>query len=160
SSLAATALREALARARCLLIADDVWSAAAVAAFRVAGPQGRVIYTTRNPAVLRTAGAQPFALGALPDAAARQLLANLTAIEVSGLPPEADAVLASSGTVALAVALVGAAIGRGGMPWGRAIAQLERLRAAYAGHPYADVFKALQLGLASLDDEVAGAYRL
>src|SRR5204863_212501 len=36
---------------------DDVWSAAAAQAFRVTRPRGRVLYTTRDPAVPAAAGA-------------------------------------------------------------------------------------------------------
>ena len=82
-------------------------------AFRAAGPRGRVLYTTRDRCRARGRSARgpagrraldrrrpPAALGA--DGGARRL------------PPEADQVLAATGRVALAVALVGAAIGRRG----------------------------------------------
>ena len=49
---AASRLRETLADRRCLLVVDDVWTAAAAAAFAVAGPRGRVLYTTRDAALL------------------------------------------------------------------------------------------------------------
>ena len=48
-----TALTQALADRQCLLVVDDVWSGAAAAAFRVTGPRGRVLYTTRDRAVLK-----------------------------------------------------------------------------------------------------------
>src|SRR6185312_14916506 len=50
-------LRQTLASRQVLLVVDDVWSAAAAQAFRVTGPRGRVLYTTRDPAVLAAAGA-------------------------------------------------------------------------------------------------------
>jgi hypothetical protein len=43
---------ERLAGRRVLLVIDDVWSDAAARAFRLTGPQGRVLYTTRDPRVL------------------------------------------------------------------------------------------------------------
>ena len=49
-------LRQALADKQVLLVADDVWSAAAAEAFRVTGPRGRVLYTTRDPDVLASRG--------------------------------------------------------------------------------------------------------
>ena len=116
-------LRQALADRRCLLVVDDVWSAAAAAAFRAAGPRGRVLYTTRDPAVLEGVAADVVQLGVLPRAAARELLRGLTGVRV--LPAEADRICAATGGVALAVALVGAAIGAGGRSWAQAAAQLE-----------------------------------
>ena len=70
-------LRQALADRQVLLVVDDVWSAAAAQAFRVTGPRGRVLYTTRDPAVLAAAGAVAEPVGVLSAAAARQLLARL-----------------------------------------------------------------------------------
>ena len=52
----AARLRAALAERRCLLVVDDVWTAAAAQAFRVAGPSGRVLYTTRDIARARGRG--------------------------------------------------------------------------------------------------------
>src|SRR5674536_371405 len=45
-------LAQALAGRRVLLVVDDVWSTAAAAAFRVTGPTGRVLYTSRDRQVL------------------------------------------------------------------------------------------------------------
>ena len=150
-------LRQVLADRRSLLVVDDVWSAAAAAAFRVTGPQGRVLYTTRDPAVLGGVVGQVVRLGVLPEAAARLLLAGLAGVTV--LPPEADRILAVTGGVALAVALVGAAVGAGGQDWARAVAQLEAAGQTFLDHPYANTFKAMQVGVAALDDADAAAYR-
>jgi hypothetical protein len=51
------AIEQALADRRCLLVVDDVWTAAGAQAFDVAGPAGRVLYTTRDHATLRDVGA-------------------------------------------------------------------------------------------------------
>ena len=100
-------LRQALAGRQVLLVVDDVWSAAAAQAFRVTGPRGRVLYTTRDPAVLAAVGAVAEQVGVLSPAAARQLLARIAGLPEDALPPEADRMLAATGRVALAVALVG-----------------------------------------------------
>ena len=108
-------LREALADRRCLLVVDDVWSAAAAAAFRAAGPRGRVLYTTRDPAVLEGVAADVVrARGAAPACGAG---AAARADRGAALPAEADRICAATGGVALALALVGAAIGAGGRSW-------------------------------------------
>ena len=74
-------LREALADRRCLLVVDDVWSVAAAAAFRAVGPRGRVLYTTRDPAVLEGVGAAIQRIDVLPPEAARELLRFLTRVQ-------------------------------------------------------------------------------
>lgn len=82
----AAQLREALAERRCLLIVDDVWSAAAAAAFAVAGSRIRVLYTTRDSLVLEAVGADVQHIDVLPDGAARTLLARLSGVSVDALP--------------------------------------------------------------------------
>src|SRR6185437_3963613 len=132
----AALLRQVLAERRCLLVVDDVWSAAAAAAFKVAGRAGRVLYTTRDPVVLTGAAGQVVELGVLPQAAARDLLAGLTGVAV--LPAEADRIVAATGGVALALALVGAAVGAGGQSWAQAAALLETAGRTFLDHPYAN----------------------
>ena len=146
-----------LAERRCLLVVDDVWSAAAAAAFKVAGPAGRVLYTTRDPAVLAGVTGRVVELGVLPEAAARQLLAGLTGVR--GAAGRGGPDLAATGGVALALALVGAAVGAGGRSWPQAAAQLEAAGRTFLDHPYANTFKAMQVGVAALDEADAEAYR-
>ena len=150
-------LRQALADRQVLLVVDDVWSAAAAQAFRVTGPRGRVLYTTRDPAVLAAAGAVAEQVGVLSPAAARQLLARIAGLAEGALPPEADRVLAATGRVALAVALVGAAV-RGGATWPQLAGELDRGGDTFLDHPYANTFKALQAATAALDPGLAAAY--
>jgi hypothetical protein len=97
------ALRQALADRRCLIVVDDVWSAAAAQAFDVTGPAGRVLYTTRDPAALRDVRAQVRRIEVLSAPAARQLLASLTATPVDQLPDDVERVLTATGGVALVV---------------------------------------------------------
>jgi hypothetical protein len=149
-------LRAALAERRCLLVVDDVWSAAVAGAFRATGPRGRVLYTTRDPAVLERVGARVEPIDVLSADAARRLLAGLAGVAV--LPAEAEPVLEATGRVALAVALVGAAVGRGGRSWAEVAEELQRGGETFLDHPYANAFKAMQVGLSALDDELRDAY--
>ena len=153
----AALLRQALAGRQVLLVVDDVWSAVAAQAFRVTGPRGRVLYTTRDLAVLAAAGAVAEPVGVLPAAAARRLLARLAGLPEGALPPEADRVLAATGRVALAVALAGAAV-RGGATWPQVADELDRGGETFLDHPYANTFKALQAATAALDPGLASAY--
>ena len=64
---AARALAGVLAaRQRMLLVADDVWTGGQLAAFVPAGQAGRLLVTTRRPAVLAGAGARPVEVDAVP----------------------------------------------------------------------------------------------
>ena len=116
-----------------------------------------MLYTTRDPAVLAGVDADVVQLGVLPDEAARELLRGLTGVRV--LPEEAGRICAAAGGVALAVALVGAAIGAGGRTWAQAAAQLEAAGPVFLDHPYAKTFKAMQVGIAALGEADARAYR-
>ena len=153
----AALLRQALADRQVLLVIDDVWSAAAAQAFRVTGPRGRVLYTTRDPAVLAAAGAVAEPVGVLSPAAARQLLARIAGLPEDTLPSEANRVLAATGGVALGVALAGAAV-RGGATWPQVADELDRGGDTFLDHPYANTFKALQAAIAALDPDLAAAY--
>ena len=148
-------LRAALAERRCLLVVDDVWSLAAAKAFRAAGPHGRVLYTTRDPPVLQDVDAAVEQISLLPVETARTLLVRLT--QTTHLPPEADRILEVTGGVTLAVALVGAAIA-GGRAWAAVLQELDRGGETFLAHPYANTFKAMQVGVAALPEADARAY--
>jgi hypothetical protein len=150
-------LRQALVGRRCLLVVDDVWSVPAAAAFRAIGPGGRILYTTRDPAVLAGVAADVVQIGLLPPTATLELLRRLTGVRV--LPAEADRICEATGGVALAVALVGAAIGGGGRSWRQAADQLRSGDRTFLDHPYANTFKAMQVGIAALDETEAEFYR-
>lgn len=68
SSEAPEYLREMLESRQLLVVVDDVWSSTAALAFRVTGPRGRVLYTSRDPQVLDAAGARPHRVDVLSAA--------------------------------------------------------------------------------------------
>ncbi len=156
--VAATLLRKVLHQRRCLLVVDDVWTVAAAAAFDVTGPLGRVLYTTRDERVLEEVGAQVRRVDVLPQRTAHMLLATLARVQVDALPTAANRILTATGRVALALALVGAAVGRGGRDWDEVADGLEDAGTTFLNHPYADVFKAMQVGVSALDAHLAAAY--
>jgi WD40 repeat protein len=151
-------LAEALSDLRCLLVVDDIWSTAAGAAFRSIGPLGRVLYTTRDPNVLEGVGADVQRVGGLPDRAARELLVAVSGAPLDAWPEEIDRILMATGCVALALALAGATIRRGGQTWRDVAGELERAGETFLDHPYADTFKAMQVGVGALDERLAAAY--
>ena len=156
---AKAALTQALANRQCLLVVDDAWTGDAAVAFRVTGPRGRVLYTTRFAMVLEAADAAAVPVDVLPEHAARELLANLAGESKDALPADADAVLVATGRVALAIALVGAAIGRGSVSWKALVKQLELGAGTFLSHPYANTFKAMQVAIDALPSRDAEIYR-
>jgi hypothetical protein len=127
-------LRDALVQQQCLLIVDDVWSAAAAKALAVTGAHGRVVYTTRDPRVLDAVGAQIEQVDVLSEDLARRLLAQLSGTRVEDFPAEMNRVLDGTGRVALALALVAAAA-RGGAGWVQVAAELDRGEPVFGTHP-------------------------
>jgi WD40 repeat protein len=151
------ALRETLATRRVLLVVDDVWRDGDAAALRVTGPRGRVLYTSRDDRALAAVNAERQQVDVLSEAAARQLLATTIGTTVGELPAEADRVLAATGRVPLALALCAAAI-RGGMTWARLTTDLDRGSRTFLDHPYANIFKAMQVATEALPGDLRDAY--
>ncbi|MGY1636893.1 NB-ARC domain-containing protein [Geodermatophilus sp. SYSU D00742] len=147
-------LEQVLADQQVLLVVDDVWTVAAAEAFRVVGPRGRVLYTARDPAALRAVSAQLEAVGALTDDQALALAAGV----LDGSLPDEAALQAfhEVGNVALAVGLVAATV-RAGRSWRQVRDALTRRRPIFGAHPYADTFKAIELRVSSLTEEVRRA---
>ncbi len=152
-------LEDALQQARCLLIIDDVWSVAAAQAFRAVGPGARVLYTSRDENVLKRVDASVQRLDVLPKEAALELLATVSRTPVGEWPRETSRVLQATGRVALALALVAAAVGRGGRTWPQIADDLDQAAGTFLAHPYADTFKAMQVNVATLDAPAAAAYQ-
>lgn len=148
--------RRVLVERRVLVVVDDVWSDTAALAFRVTGPQGRVLYTSRDPQVLTAARARLHPVDVLSPAAARALAAAVAEISPEALPPTAERALAEVGHVALAVALLAAAV-RAGQSWDRVSAALRRDAGIFGDHPYASAFKAMQVSLAALPTSLVEA---
>ncbi|MGI9002141.1 MAG: NB-ARC domain-containing protein [Pseudonocardia sp.] len=149
-------LGEVLRDRRVLLVVDDVWSDAAAHAFRVTGPLGRVLYTTRDPQILTAVGARSHPVDVLEPAAARALAAGVVGVEAERLPADADSAIEAVGRVALAVALLAAAV-RGGRSWPQVAADLARDTDVFGDHPYANTFKAMQIACAELSGDLVAA---
>ena len=147
-------LREVLATQRVLLMVDDVWTATAAAAFRVTGPRGRLVYTSRDPAAMEAVGAVTCQVKVLSAEEARVMAAAVLDQPSTTLPSVADRVLQRVGWVALAVALLAAAVRGGARTLEQIDADLVAGEQVFGGHPYADVFKAMQIATATLPVEL------
>ena len=174
---AAQALRAALAEKQVLLVVDDVWAADDAHDFRVTGPRGRLLYTSRDQDVVAAAGATAVRVGVLSPDGARALAGEVLDVPSATLPPAADRAFDSIGHVPLAVALLAAAVrgrqdwqlaqhegrlpGRGCRPsgpsWEDIAANLARDADVYGTHPYATTFRALNIAVAALPSDLRAA---
>ena len=151
-------LREVLADRRCLVVVDDVWAARAAMALDATSPNGRVLFTTRDPSVLEAVGATAQPVDVLgPEAATEFLRAVGPAVEVGEGEVLARAARHTGGVV-LALSVV-AARARAERGWGRVAGSLEELAQVFRDHPYADVFKAMRLAVDALGEPDARRYR-
>jgi len=108
------ALTTALARRRALVILDDVWTRAQLHPLLVTGDTSRTVVTTRSRStVLDPVGATIHEVNVLQGDEARHFLASFAHVPPDQLPPEADRIVAATGGVALALALVGSAMRQG-----------------------------------------------
>ncbi len=126
-----------------------MWSRPPRPAFRVTGAAGRVLDTTRDPdaAQLRRRRRRP-TVAALPEP--RLAPARGAQRYPARRPPRCrQRVLASTGRVALAVALVGAADPRCGGTGSRSPTSSSTWPAHLREHPIANTFKALHLAVSS-----------
>ena len=149
-------LGEMLRERSALLVIDDVWSADAAQALRVTGPRGRVLYTSRDPHVLAAAAARLHRVEVLSPAAGRALAAGILDVPPESLPAAADQAFEAVGRVALAIALLAAAV-RGGRSWQQVAEELVHDAGIFGNHPYANTFKAMQVSVAALRDDLAPA---
>jgi WD40 repeat protein len=154
--VATARLRELLLDKNCLLVLDDVWQASHAQAFDVLGPRGRLLVTTRNQQVLVSLEAQAHALDILDLPTALAMLAECAGTQPP-LPETAALVAGACGGLPLALSLAGAQV-REGRSWTDV---LEALRSGdhFGKHPYARVFKAMNMSVGALPHEHATRYR-
>ncbi len=164
-------IRMMLAGQRALVIVDDVWSDAAAQAFRIVGKLGRLIYTSRDRQVLGAVAAEPFAVDTLSSEGARALAVAVlddthgrvrsvsrqeSSEATSPLPRAADEAISRVGRIALAVSLLAAAV-KAGRSWAQVADDLDSVPDIFGDHPYANGFKAMQIGFEMLGSELADA---
>ena len=128
---------------------------AAAAALRVTGPRGRLVYTSRDPAVIDAVAARPYRVDVLSPAAARGRWPRRCSTNPP--PPYRRWRIGCStrvGRVALAVALLAAAVRGGTRTWADIDADLDAGEEAFGQHPYANAFKAMQIATTTLPDEL------
>jgi hypothetical protein len=156
------ALREKLAGRRALVMLDDAWAFDDADALSVNAPPARLLLTTRNQEVLVGLGAEEHRLGVLPLEGAVRVLARWTGVANSDqLPAQARQVAKECGFLPLALAMIGAMVRRSNHPpataWQDALdclqaSNLEEIKRAFPGYPYADLLRAIEVSVEALDD--------
>ena len=128
----------------------------AAVAFRVTGPDGGVLYTTRDPEILSAVGAGRQTVDVLSPDLSRQLAAAVLEIAPEDLPTAADDAFEEVGYVALGVTLLAAATA-GQRTWSEVTGILRGSADVFGDHPYAATFKAMQIAVSTLSGELAPA---
>ena len=147
-----------------LIVLDDVWDASAVEPFLADSPRSRLLITTRDASIAAGAGATEHIADLLGEADARSVLAKWSGVAVEKQPPEAAALIQESGRLPLAVAMIGAMLrGKPEKYWARVVtllqeADLEKIRAQFPEYPHHDLFRAMEVGVAALDETTRARY--
>jgi WD40 repeat protein len=164
-SLARMLLAQALEGKECLLILDDVWSAADAEPFvRAINPRCRLVITTRNLEVVSALGARAHPLDVLTVEQSRDLLARWSGSKPEELPPEAEDIMHECGRLPLALAMIGAVL-RSKPPafWkhvGNLLrrADLEKIKAQFPDYPHTDLLRAIQVSVDTLEAKARERY--
>ena len=164
-SLARMQLGQALRGKECLLILDDVWSAADVEPFvRAMNPRSRLLVTTRILEVVGALGARAHPLDVLSEDQSRELLARWCGSKPEDLPPEAGDLIRECGRLPLALAMIGAMLrGKPRAYWEHVHnllrhADLAKIRAQFPDYPHTDMLRAIQVSADALDQKARQRY--
>jgi len=153
-------LSEALDQQRVLVVVDDVWNGDAVAAFDLAGPTSRVLYTTRNARLLATDGhpATPLFVDRLDDGQALSFLAHATGVDdAAELSAAARRVADATEGVILALRLAAGAHHHG-MDWDELDRRFTESSRLYPGDDAGNL-RAMRVALEALSLDDAERYR-
>ena len=154
--------RELISSKRALLILDDVWQRGHARPFMFLDGDSRLLLTSRDSELLQQLRCESIDVEALSPGDAWDLLVRTAAwVDVDG-NVEAPAGLStgesqkwadSLGRVPLPISILGAALKGADTAQVRAtLGRLERAKANFGDHPYADVFSAIRASIGSLSE--------
>jgi WD40 repeat protein len=156
--------RSILRNQAALIVLDDVWDARAVEPFCADSPRSRLLITTRDASIAAGTGATEHIADLLSEADARSVLAKWSGVAVTQQPSEAAALIRESGRLPLAVAMIGAMLrGKPEKYWARVVtllqeADLDKIRAQFPEYQHHDLFRAMEVGVAALDETTRARY--
>lgn len=121
-----------------LVVLDDVWDSRHAEAFRVVGPRGRLVITTRSRRLVTQLGALNQSIDILTDDEGRALIAERLGIAPADLSLECINIIRLLGGHTLAITIAAAQLCERGMDFASRL--LERLhRRADEGNPFKDL---------------------
>jgi len=147
-----------------LIVLDDVWDAHAVEPFSADSPRSRLLITTRDASIAAGTGATEHIADLLSEADARSVLSKWSGVAVENQPLDAAALIQETGRLPLALAMIGAMLrGKPEKYWARVVAllqqaDLEKIRAQFPDYPHHDLFRAMEVGVAALDETTRARY--
>ncbi|MET8875090.1 NB-ARC domain-containing protein [Nocardia sp. NPDC004604] len=149
-------LTQLLAGRRCLLVVDNIWAAQDLGDLDVVEAPGRLLFTTRDTAIVRSVGATCFEVTGLSIRESLVLLARWARLAVEELPREALEIAAECGYLALALAMAGAMIAGRPERWPRVLrrlrqADLAKIAQPFGNYPYPDLLRAISVSVDALD---------
>src|SRR5262249_20370503 len=100
--------RTLLQRKAALVIVDDIWRTADIEPFLAESPRSRLLFTTRDHAIIAATGAVEHTANLLTPEQSRILLAKWAGSAPEDLPSEAAALIRECGRLPLALAMTGA----------------------------------------------------
>lgn len=148
----------------CLIILDDIWQSEHVEAFLRLGQKCRLLITARSATILDEIDAYQFEIGLLNDEQAYELLAKTSTTPINDLPPESKGIIQYCENLPLALSMVGAMVKRKSrLYWRDALdrlqnANLEGIAAKFRDYPHPNLFAALEVSIAALDEELRECY--
>jgi hypothetical protein len=155
-----TILREKAA----LVIVDDIWRTADIEPFLVESPRSRLLFTTRDFAVVAETGAVEHTADLLTPEESRSLLAKWAGLTAESLPSEAAGLIDQCGRLPLALAMTGAML-RDKPPayWSYVLgllhkADLSKIKARFPNYAHVDLLRAVQVSVDALEPEARRCY--
>ena len=124
-------------------------------------PRSRLLITTRDASVAAGTGATEHIADVLSEGDAHSVLAKWSGVADA---PEAAALIQECGRLPLAIAMIGAMLrGKPEKYWARVVtllreADLEKIRAQFPDYPHHDLFRAMEVGVAALDETTRARY--
>jgi WD40 repeat protein len=148
-------LRNTLSDKSVLIVLDDVWDPRHVRHFNADAPRCRLLITTRNQEVVRGTDAREFTAEVMSDLESRQLLAQKSGLQVEDLPPEAAELVRRSGSLPLALSMIGSRARKGRNEWQHILAALEQgktqtVTVKLSEYDYGNLFEATEVSVESL----------
>jgi WD40 repeat protein len=162
---AEAAYRTTIAKKAALIVIDDVWRKEDLEPFLADSRRSKILFTTRDASIARSAGAREYKVSLLNAAEGRELLAHWAGVDTAQLPPAADDILRECDMLPMALSTVGALLRDAAAPdWNDTLALLRNadLTAIERELPAGSTsfFRAIDVSVNSLPPEMRQLYAI